>query len=170
MNGDHRHDELTGLPSRLSFESALVDALASYAEAETREIVAVIIADVDDFKEVNDMFGMSPADEVLKSVARLLQDIVRDDGVVCRYACDEFLVLCAPTTEARAQQLARRIESEVRSLVVNSEGLDIGPISLSTGLAYYPRDGRRATDLIQAAEVALSRRKGRDNRRASWHS
>ncbi len=154
-------DSLTGLLNRRGFDSKLHDALASYTDSSG--IVAVILADLDQFKLVNDTFGHRAGDEVLRSVARLLQTHARGDVVACRYGGDEFIVLCPGTTEPRAQQLALRIETEARSLVVNWEGRDIGPVPLSTGLAYCPRDGKRAEDLIEAADVALLRKKGGDD-------
>lgn len=150
-------DALTGLLNRRAFYRALDNALASYSDGG--EIVAMILADLNGFKHVNDTFGHVAGDEVLKSVAGLLRRISRNEAVVCRYAGDEFIALCTATTESRAQQLAVRIETEVASLVVNWEGQEIGPTSISTGLAYCPRDGRRAEDLIRAADFAMFRKK-----------
>jgi diguanylate cyclase (GGDEF)-like protein len=154
-------DSLTGLLNLRAFDPTLANALASYSEGS--EIVAVILADLDRFKLVNDTFGYWAGDEVLKRVASLLQAITRDEAVVCRYHADRFIALCATTTEPRARQLAVRIETEVRSLAVNWEGHDIGPLSISTVLAFCPRDGRHAEDLIHAADVALFRKKRGDD-------
>ncbi len=160
MHSD-RFDSLTGLLNLRAFYPALANALASYSEGS--EIVGVMLADLDCFKLVNDSFGHWAGDEVLKSVARLLQALTGDEAVVFRCGGDEFIALCAATTEPRAQQLAVRIETEVRSLAVNWEGHDIGPVSISTGLAFCPQDGRHPDDLIHAADVALFRKKRGDD-------
>lgn len=155
-------DSLTGLLKACSLDRRLTRALASHNDGSG--IVAVIVADLDGFKLINDVFGHSAGDEVLKRVATLLQALTQDEAVVSRLGGDEFIALCTATTELRAQHLAVQIENEVASLVVNWEGQEIGPISISTGLAFCPPDGRSVDDLIRAADVAMYRNKhGDDN-------
>lgn len=154
-------DGLTGLLNVCSLDRRLTSALASHNDGSG--IVAVILADMDGLQLINDTFGHSAGDEVLKRVATLLQALTQDEAVVFRFGGDEFIALCTATTELRAQQLAVQIENEVASLVVNWEGQKIGPISISTGLAFCPPDGRSADDLFRAADVAMYRNKHGDH-------
>jgi diguanylate cyclase (GGDEF)-like protein len=153
---DHR-DSLTGLLNRRAFESKLADALARHCDGKL--VVAVILADIDDLKAVNDKWGFWPGDEVLKRVAVLLQSLVRDEEVVCRYGGDEFFLLSTAATESRARFLAEQIETEVSRLKVSWKGFDLDPLSITTGLAFSSRDGLRTEDLINAADVDLVRKK-----------
>ncbi len=163
-------DGLTGLPNLRSLIPRITSALAS--KGGSSSIVALILADLDGLKQINDNFGHSAGDEVIKRVGNLLQAITRDEAFVSRFGGDEFLVLCAGTTESRAEQLAFRIEAEVSSLLLNWEGRLLGPLSISTGVALSTQlphcspGGRSddeclvaADDLLLAADIALHRSK-----------
>jgi diguanylate cyclase (GGDEF)-like protein len=146
---------LTGLLSRRSFDPTIATALDAYTEG--RGIVALILADLDGFKRINDRFGHWAGDQVLKRVAAVLQAVTGDEGVVCRYGGDEFVVLSTATTVSRARQLAIRLKAAIGFLVVTWQGQSIAPLSIRTGLAYCPRDGICAAELIHAADVAMVR-------------
>ena len=156
MSGEDR-DSLTGLLSRRGFDAELQKAFGDFTEDSG--IVALILIDLDRFKRINDALGYWAGDSVLKSVARTLQAVIPLDAVAGRCGGDEFVVLWPATTEPRAKALVRRIETAVGSLALRFEDRDIGPISVSTGLAWCPRDGRCADDVFRAADTALFRMK-----------
>jgi diguanylate cyclase (GGDEF)-like protein len=151
------HDSVTGLLNRRGFDSKLAEALALHSERDV--VVAVILADIDHLKAVNDKWGFWPGEEVLMRVADVLQSLIRDDEILCRNSGDEFLLVSIAGTESRARVLAELIETEVSRLKVSWKGIDLDPLSITTGLAFSTRDGLRTEDLINAAEVDLVRKK-----------
>jgi diguanylate cyclase (GGDEF)-like protein len=157
-------DVLTGLPNRHAFDLALDSALASCSAGD--DAIALILADLNGLKRINNAFGFPAADEVLRNVGEFLSKLARlgrTEAVVYRFGGDEFIALCPATTAPQAERLAVCIETEVSSLIVNWQGQEIGPLSISTGLAYCPQDGRHADDLLRAADNALFRKKRGDN-------
>jgi diguanylate cyclase (GGDEF)-like protein len=104
-------DALTGLPNRRKFESALTDALSPGRPPD----IAVLMIDVDKFKRINDDYSHDVGDEVLKGIGRILQSVVGTHGLPARLAGDEFVVLCAGLNPQRVSELARRLQTEVRS-------------------------------------------------------
>jgi len=159
LMSDDSLDALTGLLNRHAFHSKLADVLRGYSKDDGD--IALILGDMDHFKAVGDRFGIPPGNEALTRVASLLQSLVRPEDVVCRYGGDEFLILSAGTSAARAKSLAERIETEVARLKVSWDGCDLGPLSMTTGVALCPRDGTRANHLTEAADLTLRRRKRR---------
>lgn len=150
-------DSLTGLLNRSAFDSKLADALRNYSD--DNGTIALILADIDHFKAVNDKRGYWAGDEALKSVATLLQTLTGDHEIVCRYGGDEFVLLSVGTSASQAHILAQHIETEVACLKLTWEGHDLGQLSMTTGVALCPRDSRQAPDLFQAADLAMHRRK-----------
>ena len=150
-----RHDALTDLPNRTLFVERMEDA---EARIKRREIIAVLIVDVDYFKSVNDLFGHSVGDNVLREVARRLIASCRDGDVVARLGGDEFAILCGPlSTTMDAAVLADRIVTAMNEPVV-VEGRHIR-IGASVGIAAAPTDGTDAETLMKNADLALYRAK-----------
>jgi diguanylate cyclase (GGDEF)-like protein len=130
--------------------------------------VAVLLCDVDHFKKVNDTYGHPIGDEVLRRVARVLQEVPRKIDIPARYGGEEFAVLLDNVDVAQAKQVAERIRIEISRVVVES---DKGPLSVteSIGVAAFPDDGRDRATLIERADLALYHAKhtGR-NRVVTW--
>jgi diguanylate cyclase (GGDEF)-like protein len=145
------HDRLTGLPNRVWFLQRLSEAIA---QARSRgSCVAVILMDLDRFKEVNDTLGHHNGDELLKEIGRRLRGLLGDD-LVARLGGDEFAVLLssAPDRETALRD-ARGI---VRSLHTPFEVEDLEiDVSASAGVAIFPADGEDASTLLQKADVAM---------------
>jgi diguanylate cyclase (GGDEF)-like protein/PAS domain S-box-containing protein len=163
------HDPLTNLPNRRLGEEWLVQAMAM-AE-RNKEMVAVLICDLDHFKHINDTYGHPVGDLVLKEVSRRLLLSVRKEDMVVRLGGDEFL-LFLPQLKRKAdiEKVIRKIISSVRASIRLSEAdLQVG---VSVGIAFYPADGSSAGSLIKKADLALYQAKehGRNNYEIYVHS
>lgn len=148
------HDDLTGLGNRAHLVSA-VDALL--ANACTGSEVAVMLMDLDGFKEVNDTLGHHAGDAVLRQVAASLAS-AEDHAVVARLGGDEFAVAVAgvPDSDA-AQRVARQIVALVEQPVVADVAIDV---RVSLGVALAPRHGTELTELLRKADIAMYAAKG----------
>jgi diguanylate cyclase (GGDEF)-like protein len=154
--GDRRVDELTALPSLRTFESELERLLAT--PISRGETIAVIATDLDGFKGINDAFGHYAGDEVLRHIARLLHFHRRQgNALAARIYGDVFFLALGPVTETGARAFAALIRSQVESLSVTWQNQPLGRLSLSTGLAFFPQDGRSPHELMNAAERELRR-------------
>jgi diguanylate cyclase (GGDEF)-like protein/PAS domain S-box-containing protein len=145
-----RHDALTGLPNRLTLNEALERA---YAVAETGSF-ALLVLDLDRFKEVNDTLGHHTGDRLLVAVAKRLRRIIGDDAVFARLGGDEFAILQRPPTSLNAaQSLACSLSDAL------NESFDFGGMSLalnaSIGIALYPDHASSIQQLFQCADIAM---------------
>jgi len=154
-------DPLTGLFNRRYMVETLQRELARARRAGDH--LAVVMADVDHFKRLNDQFGHATGDEVLQGVARALQRGVRSEDVVCRYGGEEFVVILPGTTLAMARQRAEQLRQSVGALAVPTQDGDVGQVTLSAGVADRD-DGDSPEALLRAADRALfdAKRGGRD--------
>ncbi|MBK6981612.1 MAG: EAL domain-containing protein [Betaproteobacteria bacterium] len=150
------YDTLTGLPNRLLFKDRLGQEIIRCRREESR--FAVLFIDLDRFKDVNDTFGHSAGDSVLREAAARIEQCVRGSDTVSRLGGDEFTVLL--THIQRAQDAGRIAENVVRAL---SRTFDIGEqhsfLGASVGIAAYPADGTTAEDLLKNADTAMYRAK-----------
>ncbi len=146
------HDALTGLANRVLLRDRLEHALQA-AQRDGR-IVAVILMDLNKFKEINDTMGHAAGDQVLKNVAQRLQAALRDVDTVARLGGDEFVLVLADQPNLRhALKMIDRVRSAMAgSMAVNGRQLSVGA---SMGVAVWPNDGRTAGDLLHAADVAM---------------
>ncbi|ACY12960.1 sensor domain-containing diguanylate cyclase [Haliangium ochraceum] len=145
-------DGLTGLTNHRTFQDRLVQLL-DRAE-RTRQPAAILLCDVDHFKNVNDTYGHPIGDEVLRQVAGVLLRSVRKIDIPARYGGEEFAVVLEATDLEGAMNLAERIRKDVAALVVDS---DKGPfqVTMSIGIASFPDDATDRAVLIERADSAL---------------
>ena len=156
-------DWLTGLKNHGYFWDRLTEE-AQRARRYDRPF-AVIMADLDDFKKVNDEFGHSVGDEVLRSVGEAFSDAVRDSDVACRVGGEEFGVIVPETGAVGAIQAAERIRAAVLAADVGV----VGQVSVSLGISVYPFHAMETRDLVDAADRALyeAKRAGKNRARIS---
>ena len=142
-------DPLTGLANRLLFQDRLAHAVHR-AERHDRTL-AVVYCDLDGFKPVNDEFGHSIGDEVLRSVARRLQEATRPSDTIARLGGDEFAVICEDLADHdTASLLTGRIRANVEGTYLVSTGtLQIG---CSVGLATATGPGIDPAALVEHAD------------------
>jgi diguanylate cyclase (GGDEF)-like protein len=159
-------DGLTGLLNHRTFQQRFQDLLERAARHNLK--VALLLCDVDHFKKVNDGYGHPVGDEVLRRVARVLQEVPRKIDVPARYGGEEFCVILDNVDVAQARAVAERIRIEISKVVVET---DKGPLSVteSIGVAAFPDDGRDRATLIERADLALyhAKHSGR-NRVVTW--
>jgi two-component system, cell cycle response regulator len=149
-------DGLTGLANRRLCEAALEKEIAR--AKRFGEPLALIVADLDDFKAVNDRHGHPTGDEVLREFALALQESVRDMDLAARWGGEEFVVVLPGTDLAGAAKLAERIRAALRRRVVVAPNGDRLSFTASFGVAAFGGDGH-AGDLIAHADTALYRAK-----------
>jgi diguanylate cyclase (GGDEF)-like protein len=147
-----RIDGLTGLANRRACEDQLAVELAR-AERFGGPL-AIVITDLDDFKEINDRFGHPAGDVVLREFARTLEDGIRDVDLAARWGGEEFVLLLPGTDLDGAALVAERIRRALESrLVLAPDGQPI-PVTASFGVAAYPDDSSSQA-LLAAADGAL---------------
>jgi diguanylate cyclase (GGDEF)-like protein len=156
-------DALTGVANHRELEAYLDRELQRAAKAS--EPFALIICDVDHFKQINDSVGHPAGDAVLRHLTRnILVPAVRPKDLVARYGGDEFVMVLRGADSRAALAIAERIRKTVEGQAVMVDGKAVSDLSVSLGIAVYPRDGETRQALIQAADQALyvAKRTGRN--------
>jgi diguanylate cyclase (GGDEF)-like protein len=146
-------DELTGLANREHFNAALEERVASALVGGGP--FAVMLIDLDRFKEINDTLGHHYGDVLLRDLGPRLAQAVGEDGLVARLGGDEFAVLPATRTEKpdRLASIASELIDCIREpIVVDELTLDVGA---SIGISRFPHDGDDVHDLLRRADVAM---------------
>ncbi|ACP22262.1 conserved hypothetical protein (plasmid) [Sinorhizobium fredii NGR234] len=152
-----RHDAVTGLPNRQFLREAFERL---FEGTRARSKTAVLSLDLDGFKAVNDAYGHPTGDLLLRSVAERLRRCVEGGDTVARLGGDEFVILrTGVRQEEEAIDLSQRIIDALGApYELDGVQADIG---VRVGIAFSPRDGRAADQLIKAADIALYRAKAR---------
>lgn len=151
------YDPLTGTANRALFHDRLVEGLAQ--RRRDGAPLALLLMDLDHFKEVNDKLGHPAGDALLKEVARRLLDTVRHSDTVARLGGDEFAVIAPRLTEVgSAATLADKL-MRVMAESMRLEGEDVS-LGMSLGIALAPEDGDDPDTLFKHADVALYQAKG----------
>jgi len=140
-------DPLTRLLNRRSMNGKL--QIMQQEALQQRKSFCVLLVDIDDFKKVNDTHGHDCGDEVLVAVSGLIMNDVREGDAVCRWGGEEILVLLKADLEA-ARKVAWRICKDVRKMVVNCNGTEVG-VTLTIGVAEYKNE-QTIHSLIEEAD------------------
>ncbi|MFZ5448519.1 MAG: diguanylate cyclase [Thermodesulfobacteriota bacterium] len=153
-------DPLTGLFNRRYMEETLDRELNR--SKRTGAPIAMIMMDLDHFKNYNDSFGHHAGDELLSALGNMVKGQIRGEDIACRYGGEEFLLIIPGTSLEVALERAKLLRQAVKEMHVHQRGLK--PITLSLGVAVYPIHGETGSDLIRAADAALyqAKRAGRD--------
>lgn len=144
-------DSLTGLHNRGAFDERLGALVANPAA----QPCALIMVDLDGFKDYNDQYGHQAGDRVLKAVGKAIGSVVRDRDLSFRYGGDEFAILVPRTAIQPAVQVADRIRDAIAQLVPVSART----LTASAGVAGHPIEGLTGATLVAAADAALYRAK-----------
>jgi len=146
------HDSLTGLPNRSLLRDRLAQALTRARQRD--ELVAVLFANLDRFKTINDSLGHRGGDELLRQVAERLRGCVRDTDTVARFGGDEFVAVLAGAADLPIAVAVQKI------LKVCAEPYDVDGqsvvVGVSIGVAMHPADGRDPDTLLRNADAAMS--------------
>ena len=162
-----RYDQLTGLPNRTMFINLLRRATRASRPGEGG--VAVLLVDLEGFKEINDTLGHSTGDDVLREVARRLRAVVGEGTVIARLGGDEYAVVSEGVTDcAQAQARAAAIQSSLSEpIVVDGVALNV---EASIGVALVGEHADDVDLLLQRADVALTRAKSHHSTVAVYSS
>ena len=150
-------DPLTRLPNRRS--------LAAHADTEiarasrSGQPFAVVMGDVDRFKQINDTYGHQKGDELLGLIADGFRSHLRPYDFCARYAGDEFVLILPGCTAEMAAQRAETIAATIAESPLTLPSGESSPVSVSLGVAAFPADGRTYEDLLAVADARMYRRK-----------
>lgn len=147
-------DALTPAFNHRYFQEALAREI--HRHSRTSHEFALAMLDIDNFKRFNDTFGHPVGDEILKGLVDELMNNARDSDVVSRYGGEEFAIIFPETPSSSARDAADRLRSLVERREIRPAQLDrMLRITVSIGVAVYPRDGTTSADLIAHADAAL---------------
>ncbi|WP_321347018.1 EAL domain-containing protein [Halopseudomonas oceani] len=153
------HDALTGLANRTAFSSHVTQMIEA-ARTQQRPL-ALLYMDVDNFKTINDSLGHTAGDELIRSVAGRLKQVVRDADTLCRHGGDEFVMALANFVMALANiddvHTAVAVAQRMQEVVSQPFELSSKQLltSLSVGISLFPNDGHDADTLVQKSELAM---------------
>ncbi len=158
-------DGLTGLYCYRFFQEELNRELMRAQRYQ--EPLALIIIDIDEFKNVNDSHGHLVGDKVLKEIAKILRGACREVDIICRYGGEEFVIILPETDKEGAFYLAERARKTIKNYEFTSS--DDRPIKLtvSCGIASYPDSAKKKEELIKKADDALYRAKDEGKNKTS---
>lgn len=147
-------DELTGLFNRRYFDRSLAREINRARRHE--KTVALLIFDIDDFKQYNDRFGHAAGDQVLQQVGLILRESLRSEDIPCRFGGEEFVAILPETTSELARPLIERVVKRVAEAQ-----LEHGRITISGGVADFPAHGDAPGEIFLQADRALYAAKAR---------
>ncbi|MGA3012088.1 MAG: GGDEF domain-containing protein [Terracidiphilus sp.] len=160
------HDALTGLPNRRLFEDRMASALER--SRRTGTTMALLVIDLNDFKQINDTMGHHVGDIVLQRVASAFADRVRRSDTVSRTGGDEFsVILEEPTNRDEAVQVGRSLQQLLHDpLEIEDRKVNVG---VSVGIAIFPEDGSDAESLYVAADLKMygAKRRSQESRQGA---
>jgi diguanylate cyclase (GGDEF)-like protein len=167
LRRDALSDPVTGVANRRSLLARAEYEIARHQRAG--HTFALVMLDLDGFKQLNDRFGHAAGDDLLCDVAGALRRAMRAQDTVARFGGDEFCVLAPETDERGTARLAAKVTGAVRDVSVGVE-----TVAGSVGVALFPADGTTAGQLMHAADERLLEAKrrrpegvGRGHRRAA---
>ncbi|NHN29516.1 bifunctional diguanylate cyclase/phosphodiesterase [Paenibacillus agricola] len=156
------HDTVTGLPNRLLLNERIEQTIKS--AVQNHNTVGILFLDLDRFKRVNDTFGHSVGDMLLKSVAQRLKNCLRSRDTIARLGGDEFIVLIPDLSSPRE---STRVAEKIILALTSPFFIEMHElyITVSIGISHYPTDGDSGELLIRYADQALykAKEKGKDN-------
>jgi diguanylate cyclase len=144
-------DVLTGIPNRQAYEEHLASEIARCKRYGTP--LAMVVWDVDKFKDINDNYGHAGGDRVLKVVAELLSTRVRETDFIARYGGEEFVMLMPETTAESAMQVANKLRSDIEQTPFHFHDTRVA-VTISAGVAQYHQD-EFVNSLFERADAAL---------------
>jgi diguanylate cyclase (GGDEF)-like protein len=161
---DSLSDALTGLPNTRSLFMFLTRELAR-ADRHASE-VALLVMDLDGFKQINDTHGHHTGDRALQEVANVLRSTVRSYDICVRYAGDEFIVVLPGCSAAEAEERRRELQRAVEGIYFEGRPGKRLQLGVSIGAAVFPHDGRTYESLLAVADRRMYHDKARRRKHA----
>jgi diguanylate cyclase (GGDEF)-like protein len=156
LHGQADTDPRTGLANTRAFDRALDTALIA---RRPEEPLAVLMLDIDHFKDFNDQYGHPAGDEALRTFAGVLRSCMRDGDLAARYGGEEFAVLLTGLDGVAARAVAERIRMRTESTVLSLSPGQTARLSVSVGIASAPAQATERVPLMRIADEALYRAK-----------
>ncbi len=160
-------DSLTGLSNRFFFDEALKDAIPQ--AKRDGSAMALLLLDLDNFKNINDTKGHGAGDIFLKEVAQRLKVPIREGDKLCRLGGDEFAILVRSLPSPAVVRLLTHRIFEALSTPVEIDG-QLTPVSVSIGVANFPDCATDAVELMKCADVAMYRAKASGRNQVHYYS
>jgi diguanylate cyclase (GGDEF)-like protein len=160
-------DQLTGVRNFRFFSGRLPEELQR--ARRYRHQLSLVMLDIDHFKKFNDTHGHQAGNLALQHLVRVLQDTVRETDMVARYGGEEFAIILPETTKRLAHELAARVRANIEASPVVINGND-HRITVSLGLATFPRDVNNWQALVECADQALYRSKQEGRNRVTVYA
>ncbi|MBT3318503.1 MAG: diguanylate cyclase [Clostridia bacterium] len=155
-------DSLTKLNTRVALEARVKSKLRRH------EPFSLIMIDLDEFKQVNDMFGHKVGDDALMVVASILEDSVKRTDMVCRYGGDEFLILVESPRPHAARYIKDRVKARISAF--NKKGVKPYKIAMSFGLKFYDHSNVNLKHLLSEVDQLMYAEKEKNKRAAQSRS
>jgi diguanylate cyclase (GGDEF)-like protein len=160
-------DMPTGLYNRRFLEESAQREVLRASRRNAKDIndgLALLMIDIDHFKQFNDQHGHDVGDQVLHEVAQVLQRQTRGSDVAARYGGEEFTIVLTDMPVSLAFERAEQVRAGVEALSLHAAGKALGTVTISIGLAQFPTHGRSVAELLIAADKALyeAKRTGRN--------
>ena len=153
LRSESIHDPLTGLFNRRYLDETLSRDL--YQVERRNDPLCVVMLDLDGLKRLNDSLGHGTGDSVLRLLGHTLQEHLRKSDISCRYGGDEFVLVLPDSSIAETKLRVEQLSTVMKSFQQDQRGEDVGPITLSAGIAQAPEHGKTARELLQAADQAM---------------
>ncbi|HUI72659.1 MAG TPA: diguanylate cyclase, partial [Spirochaetia bacterium] len=151
-------DELTGVYNRRFLE----DSLGGYVSeaGEKGAPLALVMVDLDHFRDINEMYGQPKGDEAIRSASAIFRSLLKDRGIIARYGGDEFVIILPNTGAADATELMNRVREDVAKLdILKDVKGPITRVTSSMGVAAFPEHATDVSTLRTVADAALYRAK-----------
>jgi diguanylate cyclase (GGDEF)-like protein/PAS domain S-box-containing protein len=159
-------DPLTNLYNRRHLMEGLERELQRAARDKT--VVSIILIDIDDFKQINDTYGHKAGDAALRFLADLFRVHIRGSDIACRYGGEEFVLVMPGTPPEVARKRVEHLRQEFQAADLYGKGT-AGQTTLSIGVAAFPAHGRRAEEVLHAADKTMYRAKAQGGGRTLLH-
>jgi diguanylate cyclase (GGDEF)-like protein/PAS domain S-box-containing protein len=146
-------DPLTGLFNRRYLDETLRREMQRASRFQ--HVISIIMMDIDHFKHFNDTYGHDMGDAVLRAVGNLLQASIRAEDIACRYGGEEFTLVLPGASLEDTRQRAEKLRTEIAAISVEHQGHPLEHITMSLGVASFPRHGTSDDVVMKAADTAL---------------
>ncbi|WP_428034821.1 putative bifunctional diguanylate cyclase/phosphodiesterase [Amphritea sp.] len=164
------HDPLTGLLNRRGFDNAMKKEFARAQRSDSNEL-ALLLLDLDDFKNINDIHGHATGDLLLIEVAQRLNTVIRDNDYLCRLGGDEFvIVMTLLEHEEQAVELANRIFSILQQPFKIGTTTADQSVTASIGIAMLDGSDDHTEDLLKCADIAMYHAKKTGRNQCQYYS
>ncbi len=152
LQSEVRTDGLTGLYNKESFWALVQEYMKTLKKSKST--FALLMLDIDNFKQINDTYGHILGDRFLKKIAKSMEASVREEDLVGRYGGEEFIVLLKGIDQEGASRIGERIRKSIEKIRIGNVATTI-----SVGIAVFPRDSKKAKELLEIADRNLYRAK-----------